>query len=449
MTLRHVVTAAAFGVAMLAMPAPARAQADDPFPSPPEHREGVDFWKNVWSRWSLSQVVLHDIDHPSIVYEVFELPPPVGDVYTDEQREFVKARREALTARLKAVEGKIAGAFALEDDEKALVLKVTDVAGAVGIIGASDRVRSQRGLRERFRRGIEISGRYHDAFVAAFREAGLPEGLADLPHVESSFQVQARSSAGAVGVWQFTRGAARKFMLMSPGLDERLDPIAAAHGAARYLGSAYAEFGSWPLAITSYNHGVEGMRAASARFGTDFVQILAEYDGRTFGFASKNFYKEFLAAREIVADPAAYFPEGVSPEPPIVHDAITLTGATSASGVASRYRVPLAELASINPAWTSRAVAGRSPLPAGTRVWLPPGTMEKAARAAAPKARKPATPALATPEAFEVHVVRKGETLFRIATSYGITLASLLDVNGIAAQSPIHPGQQLRIPVTR
>jgi hypothetical protein len=66
----------------------------------------------------------------------------VGDVYTDEQREFVKARREALSARLKAVETKIAGAFALEDDEKALVLKVTDVAGAVGIIGASDRVRS-------------------------------------------------------------------------------------------------------------------------------------------------------------------------------------------------------------------------------------------------------------------------------------------------------------------
>jgi hypothetical protein len=40
MTLRHVVTAAAFAVAMLAVPAPARAQADDPFPCPPELREG-------------------------------------------------------------------------------------------------------------------------------------------------------------------------------------------------------------------------------------------------------------------------------------------------------------------------------------------------------------------------------------------------------------------------
>jgi membrane-bound lytic murein transglycosylase D len=265
--------------------------AVDPFPCPPELREGVDFWKNVWSKWTLSQVVLHDTDHPSIVYEVFELPPPVGEVYTEEQRAFVKDRKDALAGRLAAIERKLASAEALDDDEKALALKITDAAGGGGVVGASERVRSQRGLRERFRRGLEISGRYRDAFAQSFRDAGLPEGLADLPHVESSFQVEARSSAGAVGVWQFTRGAARKFMLMSPGVDERLDPIAASRGAARYLSAAYAELQSWPLAITSYNHGVEGMKAAHDRFGTDFVRILAEYDGRTFGFASKNFYK--------------------------------------------------------------------------------------------------------------------------------------------------------------
>jgi membrane-bound lytic murein transglycosylase D len=352
---------------------------DSIFPCADAMREGVDFWKGVYSRWTLSQVVLHDTDHPSIVYEVFELPPPIGEVYTDEQRDYVKGRREGLQKRLAAIEEKVAAAAPLADDEKALVLKITEIAGGNGLAGASLRVRSQRGLRERFRRGLEISGRYHDAFVAIFRDAGLPEDLADLPHVESSFQVQARSSAGAVGVWQFTRGAARKFMLMTPGLDERLDPVASARGAARYLKTAYDELGSWPLAITSYNHGIEGMKAASDRFGLDFARILEEYDGRTFGFASKNFYKEFLAAREIVKDPSAYFPEGLLPETPLAHDRVRIEQPTPAAGLASRYRVPVRELAAINPAWTARAVRGGSPLPTGTQVWLPVGTLDRIA----------------------------------------------------------------------
>jgi len=358
---------------------PTPAAVETTFPCSESMREGVEFWKNVWTRWTLEQVVLHDTDHPSIVYEVFELPPPAGEVYTDGQREYVKGRREALQARLSAIELKATGATPLSDDEKALALKITEVAGSAGITGASQRVRSQRGLRERFRRGIEISGRYHDAFVAVFREAGLPEDLADLPHVESSFQVAARSSAGAVGVWQFTRGAARKFMLMTPGLDERLDPIAAARGAARYLKTAYDALGSWPLAITSYNHGIEGMRVARDRFGLDFPKILDEYDGRTFGFASKNFYKEFLAAREIASDPAAYFPEGLVPDSPLTHDRVRIDRPTAVHGLASRYSVPLPGLAAINPAWTARALRGSAPLPAGAEIWLPQGTLERVA----------------------------------------------------------------------
>jgi membrane-bound lytic murein transglycosylase D len=375
MTLRRGVVSFLLALVPVVNAAAATGAADTPFPCSDTMREGVDFWKRVWTEWTLEQVVLHDTDHPAIVYDVFELPPPVGEVYTDEQREFVKGRREALQAKILGIEAKLAAGAPLADDEKALVLKITEAAGSEGLVGASLRVRSQRGLRERFRRGLEISGRYREAFVAVFREAGLPIELADLPHVESSFQVAARSSAGAVGVWQFTRAAARKFMLMTPGLDERLDPVAAARGAARYLKTAYETLGSWPLAITSYNHGIEGMRAARDRFGSDFARILDEYDGRTFGFASKNFYKEFLAAREIAEDPEAYFPEGFVSDPPLAHDRITIDRPTAAQHVASHYKVPLPGLAAINPAWTARAVRGSVPLPAGTEIWLPKGTL--------------------------------------------------------------------------
>jgi membrane-bound lytic murein transglycosylase D len=428
------------------MAAPARA-ADD-FPCPDSMREGVEFWKNVWARWTMGQVVLHDMDHPSIVYEIFELPGPVGETYTEAQRDYIKARREAISDRLAAIEAKVVAGELLDDDEKAVVLKITDVAGSEGIEGASLRVRSQRGLRERFRRGLEIAGRYHDTFAAIFRDAGLPEDLAYLPHVESSYQVDALSSAGAVGVWQFTKGAARKFMLMTPALDERRDPVAAARGAARYLGTAYGEFQSWPLAITSYNHGVEGMRAAKERFGTDFERVLAEYDGRTFGFASKNFYKEFLAAREIAKNPAAFFPEGLTPEAPAALDTVVLDAPTAASSVAHRYGVPIARLAEMNPAWTKRALSDHAALPAGTRVWLPEGTVKPKAVAVAAVAPAP-TPTPTPQGDASVHVVRKGETLFRIATAYGISLTRLLEANGLNKSATIHPGQEIRIPALR
>ena len=427
----------------------AGAQSPDPLPYPDSLREGVEFWKNVWAKWTMNQVVLHDMDRPSIVYEIFELPGPIGETYTEAQRDYVKDRREAIASRLTDIEEKVAAGLPLADDEKAVVLKITDVAGSEGLAGAGARVRSQRGLRERFRRGLEIAGRYHDEFAVIFRQAGLPEDLAYLPHVESSYQVDALSSAGAVGVWQFTRSAARKFMLMTPALDERRDPIAAAYGAARYLQSAYAELESWPMAITSYNHGVGGMRAAKERFGTDFERILREYDGRTFGFASKNFYKEFLAAREIAKDPAAYFPEGLTPWTPQGLDRVVLERPTAASRVANRYGVPLAKLASLNPAWTKRALSDRASLPPGTRVWLPGGTLAPAATVATVAA--PAAPAAPAPPAGgdAVHVVRKGETLFRIATAYGISLSRLLEVNGLKVSTTIHPGQEIRIPAMR
>ena len=440
---------------------PARADGPSapagPFPCPDSLREGVDFWKKVWGTWTLSQVVLHDTDHPSIVYDVFELPPPVGEIYSDAQRDFVKQRREALAARLDAIELRVAAGQPLTDDEKSLVLAITQAAGTDALAGSGTRVRSQRGLRERFRRGLEISGRYRALFAAIFRSAGLPEDLADLPHVESSFQARARSSAGAVGVWQFTRGAARRFMLVSPGLDERLDPVAAARGAAAYLKAAYDELGTWPLAITSYNHGIEGMRAAKERFGTDFERILAEYDGRAFGFASKNFYKEFLAAREIAAHPDATFPEGLQPDPPMNHDRVVLDRSATPAAIGEKYRVAASTLTEINPGWTQRALTGRAPIPAGATVWLPEGTLVAIAQTATPQrraeplppARKQGVSAAVAAERFIVHVVRKGETLFRIAASYGVSVVNLLDANDLHVNATIHPGQQLRVPTVR
>jgi membrane-bound lytic murein transglycosylase D len=340
----------------------------------------VEFWTRVFSEWTLGQVVIHDKEYPAIIYEVIDLPGPIGEAYTREQRDWAESFRGDWEHYLHHLERKIAARKPLEEIDKQWALHFATVVGSDKLEGAHKRVRSQRGLRERFRAGLERSFRFDGAIREILREHGLPEDLAYLPHVESSFHHGARSSAGAAGIWQFTRGTGKRYLTINSAIDERLDPIAATRGAARYLRDAYDKLGSWPLAVTSYNHGVHGMERARARFGTDFEKIYREYDGRLFGFASKNFYAEFLAARRIAGEPHTHFPEGYTPEPEFDLDSLVLDRRVTPYWLASEYDVSLEELASLNPGWSRRAVTKGLRLPVGTEVWLPKGTLESAAR---------------------------------------------------------------------
>jgi membrane-bound lytic murein transglycosylase D len=315
-------------------------------------------------------------------------------------------------------------------------------------------VRSQRGLRERFRRGLEVSGRYDATFRRIFREAGLPEDLAYLPHVESSFQASARSSAGAEGLWQFTRGTGKRFLKINAVVDERLDPVAAAYGAAQYFKQAYEKLGNWPLAVTSYNHGVGGMEAAKEQFGTDFARIVSSYQGRAFGFASRNFYAEFLAVRDICRHTNLYFPHGVRFESPLTRNPLVLIQPMPAQHIAKHYGFKLRQLCDANPAWSARARQGRLHIPKGTRVWLPSG--KTPALAKTPWVFKPIAKGSSVSKRIaraginrphRVHVVKRNETLYELATRYRLTVASLKRLNGISHNDNlIHPGQRLRIP---
>ena len=365
-------------------PPPAKipaATSDAAFPTPPALQSQVEFWRNVYAVWGRHQVALHDNRHMDLIYEVVALPGPVGEGYTTEQQDYLKIRQIMLKTGLRQLEIKTAASTPQTPAEQALANRIQSSSGGPGAIdGASDRLRSQRGLRERFKRGLEISGRYDAAFRGVFREAGLPEDLAYLPHVESSFQNHAASSVGAVGMWQFMPDTARRFMILNAAVDERRDPVASAQGAARYLGNAHNRLGNWPMALTSYNHGVGGMARARQEYGDNFAAIVRNYSGPGFGFASRNFYAEFLAAREIARNPQRFFPEGLNYERPLNLDRIRLRQAVAAPTLAGHYEVDLWELASLNKAWNPVAQNGRVPLPAGIMVWLPAGTVARLAQ---------------------------------------------------------------------
>jgi membrane-bound lytic murein transglycosylase D len=417
----------------------AEALPPGPFPEYEAIRGNVTFWKRVWAEWTLGQVAVHDLEYPGVVYEVVELPGEVEERYTDEQLDFVEETRERWEKRLGALEVKVDSGADLETDEKRLVLLLTTNAGTDALRDAGERVRTQRGLRERFRRGLEISRRYDATFRQIFLDRGLPEDLAYLPHVESSFQWAARSSAGAVGIWQFTRGTGQRYMYVTSSLDERLDPVAAARGAAVYMKDAYARLGDWPLALTAYNHGIQGIARAIEEHGRDYQRIYLEYEGRLFGFASRNFYAEFLAAREIACDPERYFPEGLQYEPEFDHDTVIIEHRTTPGRIAAAYDVPLDELAAINPGWSKRAVQGGLALPEDIQIWLPAGTLARLAE-------EGEIPVPAAVDGDGIYIVQRGDTLSSVAGAFGMRVSDLRALNDMSnRESLIRVGQKLTV----
>jgi len=159
-----------------------------------------------------------------------------------------------------------------------------------------------------FREGLVRSGAWSSHIAEVFANQGLPAELAVLPHVESSFNPAAYSKVGAAGLWQFMRSTGRRYMRIDAAIDDRMDPFRSTEAAAQLLAYNYRLLGTWPLALTAYNHGAAGMRRAKESVGTDDIErIVRTYKSPSFGFASRNFYVSFLAALEVDHNPDKYF----------------------------------------------------------------------------------------------------------------------------------------------
>lgn len=258
---------------MLLSLAPIRAAAEDAtFPVPSGLEGAVEFWKQIFTRYSFGEVVFFDPMDPGTIYSSLRVPDnDAGRAQIDKER------------------ARIVADYDLIDDET--------------------RIRAQRGAKEHFAEGLKISGRYIREMQKIVRSEGLPENLAYLPLVESSFNVRARSVVGAVGMWQFMPDTGKKFLRIDGPIDERRDPFASTRAAARLLKENYRLLGNWPLAITAYNHGTDGIfRGVKSVESDNLVDLIRGYQSPTFGFASKNFYAEFLAVVEIATHSETYFP---------------------------------------------------------------------------------------------------------------------------------------------
>jgi membrane-bound lytic murein transglycosylase D len=195
-------------------------------------------------------------------------------------------------------------------------------------------------------------------------------------------------------VWQFTSGTGRSYLRISSKVDERLDPVKSSEAAARLLRDNYAALGEWPLAITAYNHGRGGMLQAQKLYGSDLPAIIDAYRGPVFGYASMNFYSEFLAAVQVYENYPQYFGELALERPNSI----------------PQDRPPLIAAKTVTPKTTPKISPAKTPAPAAAAKYK----------------------------------VRNGDTLWDIAQRFGMSMRDLMAKNNLE-KSAIYAGQILLV----
>ncbi len=241
------------------------AAASTAFPHFPCIEANVAFWKDVFSRYTSRQGILHDDTELGIVYGTVDLLPRDLPGAVEENRSRIRKAKAQWHRRLL----RLSVNPAPQDDRDRRILALFGPgASPRELRAAARRIRCQTGQSDRFRSGLVRSGRHMESFRRIFREEGLPEELTYLPHVESSFDVHAFSKAGAAGIWQFTRSTGRRFLRIDEVVDERRDPLRSARAAAMLLKENYEKLGSWPLASRPTITAPKGWSAPSAATGT-------------------------------------------------------------------------------------------------------------------------------------------------------------------------------------
>jgi membrane-bound lytic murein transglycosylase D len=291
--------------------------------------------------------------------------------------------------------------------------------------------------QRRGRRDIQIhlarAGRYEQALRAILREHGLPQDLVYLSMIESGYDADAYSRAHAVGLWQFLAGTARRYGLrVTYWIDERRDPVLATRAAAAYLKDLHEEFGCWYLAAAAYNGGASRVRRAIRRTGSrDFWTIARRgYLPRE----TRDYVPKLIAAALIAKQPERYGLTVVA-APALSYDLGHVPDATSLEVIAEAAGVDVAEVRALNP----QLIRGVTPPGESYYVRLPPRSGDTFA------ANYARAQAEARAGAIQ-HTVRSGDTLSRLAMTYGSDLSAIRSANPSVRPERLQVGQLLYIP---
>ena len=300
---------------------------------------------------------------------------------------------------------------------------------------------------------------YMPIFEEAFRRYGLPLELKYMAIIESALNPVAVSRVGATGMWQFMHATARNYGLrIDSYIDERMDPVASADAAARYLRDAYRIFGDWSLAISSYNCGSGNVNKAIKRAGRrDFWSIYPHLPRETRGYVPA-----MVGAMYAVNYAKEYGLEPAPVQMPAHVDTFMINKNLHFRQISEVIGVPIDDLRDLNPQYYKDIVPGNQ----GEQVLRLPFNYSNAfldsqdtiykykaaemfsgsiddgrnARPAAAAARKPASGG----GQWVYYKVRRGDNLGKIAARHHTTVKNIKSWNGLRSDR-IREGQRLKV----
>ncbi|MBN2008337.1 LysM peptidoglycan-binding domain-containing protein [candidate division KSB1 bacterium] len=418
------------------------------FPLPESLKPNVKFWIGVYAKYTSDHIVIHDNVRMDIIYEIVNVDTlfPESVDYSDKMLwkriETIKDKYRDILLKLARMN--VSYPESLSEKERQVYQLFGTNPSPVEFRVAADRIRGQQGLKEQFLEGLIRSGRYLKFMEETYKKHGLPLELTALPHVESSFNNSAYSKFGAAGLWQFTRSTGRQYLKIDYTVDERFDPEKATESAARLLKRNYQTLGSWPLALTAYNHGVNGMKRAIQQVGSDDIaEIVQKYKGRSFKFASRNFYAEFLAALHVSRNYTTYFGD-VDFHQPIDYTVLEVPSYMRISTITDKLSVTIDDIKILNPSLRRSVLQSERMLPKGFKLRIPDRDGIDI-------------------DGFYAHIqnnekfdrqltnnwykVRHGDNLQKIAKQFSTSVNQLLALNNdIEDIHTIYVGQVLRVP---
>ncbi len=284
-------------------------------------------------------------------------------------------------------------------------------------------------------RSLERAGKYKAMISKVLGEEGVPQDLIYLAVAESGFQPQAlNAKSGAGGMWQFMPTGA--YGLARNGwVDERFDPEKSSRAYARYIKSLYNQFGDWYLAMAAYDWGPGYVQRSVMRTGyADYWEL---YRRNVLPQETKNYVPGIIAAIIMAKNPKQYGLEGLVPDPAVVSDTVSVDYAVDLRLVADVTDASLPEIVGLNPSLLRMT----TPRDEDFDLHLPVGTRDVYLKRIKDIPEDKRT-------SWRFHVVRPGESLDSIASSFHDRPSEIATANDLTADATIHAGDELIVPVT-
>jgi membrane-bound lytic murein transglycosylase D len=295
--------------------------------------------------------------------------------------------------------------------------------------------------RPHMERYLARSSRYMKLMKKILRQNGLPEDLVYIALIESGFTYKATSRAAAVGYWQFIKGTGKRYGLeINSLIDERRDPVMSTQAAAEYFKGLYSVFGSWYLAMASYNVGENRVkREVMNHYTRDFWELAAK---RRFPKETINYIPKFIAAKLIGNNPEKYGFVNIEYQNPIEFEHVKLEKPVNLRIMAEKMGIDYDDLKDLNPKFKGEIAPMKS---AGLELRVPLGQIQ-AALAAAPTASVERVEYVADAGETQVYKIKSGDSLYTVARKYKTTVAWLRDMNDLKKGRKLRIGQRIAVP---